>query len=316
MIERQAEKTMTDSPSALRYRELKAPLRTQVELTEKCNNRCVHCYNHYRASPDSRSLSPDITQEVIEELGREDVFAVTFTGGEPLLEFESLLAGIRTCTEWGINSGLNSNLSILGRDEFQELRRIGLNGVLTSLMSCNEELNDRMCQREGVFEKVVEGIKEAKLAGLRVSVNMVVSKDNLHEVYKTGEFCYQELGIDSFSATRVGPSSHNLIWFEDHRLSRKGIRKMLDQLKSLKKKYGMRVDSLEPLPYCTLEDLEEYKLFTRRRCVAGITTCTIGSHGEVRPCSHADLIYGNVFFRIVLRNLARTFRLAQREFDS
>ena len=34
--------------SELLYRCLSAPISVQVELTARCPNRCVHCYNHWR----------------------------------------------------------------------------------------------------------------------------------------------------------------------------------------------------------------------------------------------------------------------------
>ncbi|MFH1706104.1 MAG: SPASM domain-containing protein [Patescibacteria group bacterium] len=69
---------------------------------------------------------------------------------------------------------------------------------------------------------------------------------------------------------------------------------MLDQLLRLRDEAGVEVDSLEPFPHCSLGDLAGYEIFTKRRCVAGITTCTIGTNGDIRPCSHAEVVYGNI----------------------
>ena len=281
--------------SPLKHKTLRAPFSAQVELTERCNNRCAHCYNFYRHSQHFSTLSPERTSSVVKDLGEAGVFSVTFTGGEPLLAVESLLAGLKECDRWDMGASLNSNLTIGTIDEFKELKRSGLSGVLTSLASSRESVHDSLVGRRGAFNDTIEGIKRAKLAGLRVVVNMVVGKGNLSGVYRTGLFCYKELGIDTFSATRVGPSRYNLEWFNKYRLDQAGIRLMLDQLLLLSQEEKIEVDGLEPLPFCGLGDLERYQIFTKRSCSAGITLCTIGAGGEVRPCPHADVAYGNIF---------------------
>jgi radical SAM protein with 4Fe4S-binding SPASM domain len=240
-------------------------------------------------------LSPEETSAVVDILGEVGVFSITFTGGEPLLSMESVLAGLAACEKWGIESSLNSNLTTASIDKLVEFKRKGLQGILTSLMSCEEDLHDELVGRKGAFRQTIEGIKMAKLAGLRVSVNMVVSRKNLHSVYETGMFCRRELGIDSFAATRMGPSSYNLSWFRQYKLSPKELRFMLDQLLKLKGDSGIQVDSLQPLPFCELQDIEKYRIFTKRSCAGGVVMCTIGADGGVRPCSHMDVVYGNIF---------------------
>jgi len=281
--------------SPLKYKTLRAPFSAQIELTEECNNRCAHCYNFYRHSQHFSTLSPEQTSSVVKNLGEAGVFSVTFTGGEPLMQIESLLAGLGECANWDMGVSLNSNLTIGTIDEFKELKRSGLNGVLTSLASSRERVHDSLVGRRGAFSDTIEGIKRAKLAGLRVMVNMVVGRGNLNDVYGTGLFCHRELGIDTFSATRVGPSSYNLEWFNKYRLDQVEIKLMLDQLLRLSQEEEIKVDGLEPLPFCGLGDLERYRIFTKRSCSAGITLCTVGAGGEVRPCPHADVVYGNIF---------------------
>ncbi len=47
-------------------------------------------------------------------------------------------------------------------------------------------------------------------------------------------------------------------------------------------------------PVCLFGNLERYgDLLSKRNCSAGKTGCTIGADGQVRPCGHADEVYGN-----------------------
>lgn len=59
-----------------------------VELTERCNNRCIHCYinlpqNH--AAARHRELDTATVARVLEEAASLGCLSVRFTGGEPLL---------------------------------------------------------------------------------------------------------------------------------------------------------------------------------------------------------------------------------------
>ncbi len=59
-----------------------------LELTERCNNDCIHCCIHRKAN-DAQALAREVTTEQIEGFLRQAVdlgcLQVRFTGGEPLL---------------------------------------------------------------------------------------------------------------------------------------------------------------------------------------------------------------------------------------
>ena len=42
-------------------------------------------------------------------------------------------------------------------------------------------------------------------------------------------------------------------------------------------------------------DGKRFRKFAQWSCAAGVTTCTIGADGGIRPCSFADESYGNIF---------------------
>jgi MoaA/NifB/PqqE/SkfB family radical SAM enzyme len=69
-----------------------APTTANVELTEKCNARCLHCYNPCREeSMGVNSHTIETLKKTIDELKKADVFHLIFTGGEPMSKIEVLL---------------------------------------------------------------------------------------------------------------------------------------------------------------------------------------------------------------------------------
>lgn len=84
----------------LRHR-VSAPLNIRIALTKRCNYNCFFC--HGEGVPDkihARLSIPDL-ENILAQAGKLNLRTVTFTGGEPLLEKEALLYGIKFCENLG-----------------------------------------------------------------------------------------------------------------------------------------------------------------------------------------------------------------------
>lgn len=278
------------------YKRLYAPLVVQVEITTMCPNRCLHCYNSWRNS-DGGSPRMDISSDgvslIIEELIFSKVFHVVLTGGEPLANKDSLFGFLETAATRGLTVGINSSLIGLTRKDAQQLKILGVSSVLTSVMGHTAEIHDRIAQRDGAFSLTISGIKLLQEVGVPVFVNMVVSKENIRFLRPTVSLV-KSLGIKHFSSTRAGCPG-NCSDFTRFSLSLDEFREYLKILHSAGDELGISVGVLESYPLCAVKEIDRYESFIGRRCMAGVTTVTIGATGDVRPCSHLDVSYGNIF---------------------
>jgi radical SAM protein with 4Fe4S-binding SPASM domain len=62
--------------------------RLDIELTERCNNACIHCYINLPAEhalAKSRELTADQWKDILQQAADLGALSVRFTGGEPLL---------------------------------------------------------------------------------------------------------------------------------------------------------------------------------------------------------------------------------------
>lgn len=192
-----------------------------------------------------------------------------------------------------IDVSLNSNAILLEKEMAISLKENGLRSILVSVLADNEEIHDEIACHKGAFKQTIKGIENAVHAGLRASANMVLLKTNFDCVYKTAQLI-KKLGATSFSVTKASPALNNRI-FDDLRPSREQVKESLSVLEKIKKELDLKVDILECYPLCLIGDAERFSYFARRSCSAGVTTCTISPSGDIRPCSHSDMIYGNVF---------------------
>jgi len=124
-------------------------------------------------------------------------------------------------------------------------------------------------------------------------VNMVISQKNKQYLKETATFV-KSLGIRHFNSTRAGCPG-NCADFSELSLSLKDFRDYLAELHAIGEQEQMSVGVLESYPLCAMKEVNRYKAFIGRRCSAAVTTLTIASDGNIRPCSHLDTSYGNIF---------------------
>lgn len=289
------------------YKTLSAPLDVQVEITTLCNEACIHCYNFWRGAtfkettnhPPDTTLEKDKVLAIVDQLVKSQVFRVTFTGGEPFIFKQAVIEGVRSAKKAGLDCSLNSNLTTITRRDAEALKEAGLDSVLTSFHSFDEKTHDAITQRKGSYRRTINGIRVCQEAGLNVAANMVVMQTNQGQVFETGKYA-KELGVKSFSATKAVPclGGNN---FSEIGINKAAFKRMLEDLLLLEKEFGIDVDTLMAYPLCVLRDAKRFWKFAQHSCGAGTTTCTIGSSGDVRPCSFADETYGNIFIDSLLQ---------------
>jgi radical SAM protein with 4Fe4S-binding SPASM domain len=192
-----------------------------------------------------------------------------------------------------MTTGVNSSLIGLTRRDANRLKELSVSMVLVSLMAPTAEAHDMIAQRSGSFAATIYGIRLLQHAGVPVDVNMVISQKNKEYLRET-MWLVKSLGLRHFNATRAGcpGNCHN---FRELALDIVEFREYLETLHVAGNEEKISTGVLESYPLCGMKEVQRYKSFTGRRCLAGVTTLTVAADGTVRPCSHLDVNYGNIF---------------------
>lgn len=274
-------------------RYLSLPLTAQLEVTDFCNHRCIHCYNldsEIKNRP-MRKVDDEIVLKCAQKLVDNHIFSVIVTGGEPLLKKELTKKVICLLKENQIRVSLNSNLTLFDDDfiAFLQEKKVGV------LTSCPSGIPSSFTKLVGVdnYARFEDNVKKLVAAGVRFTVNMVVTKENLHEIRATADKM-KVLGCKSFAATPMGlnveyPRLDLLLTVDE-------VRQVIADLLWIEKELGLRVDVLEALPKCVFPEsvLIERHAFLNRKCQAGRTVVAVSCNGDVRPCAHNPYSYGNL----------------------
>jgi len=280
------------------YRKLKVPMNIQFEITSKCNEKCVHCYNYWRNKSDTSNktlnMSLSLFDKCMDEIIRHKVLHLIFTGGEPFLNFDVLLHGIQRCVANKMSVSCNSNLLNVNDKKIKQLKEVGLKHILTSLNSHNPATNDFMVSHQGAHKKIVRNIQKMIDSGINISTNMIVSKYNLLDVYETAKLSH-ELGVKKIHVTRVVPPSYICGEMrKDFSFDDKKMEAVFNQIDNISSDIPIEVKTLIPYPLCALKDLDKYKNLVGRPCAAGKRAMSIDSEGRGHACWHMTQDFGSI----------------------
>ncbi|MFQ5624059.1 MAG: radical SAM protein [Paracoccaceae bacterium] len=161
-----------------------APYLIALNLTERCNLGCEHCYL------DARVLKEGSTDELdtgelkdvisgIAAVGPEAM--VVLTGGEPLLrrDIEELAAH---ASGLGLMVVVGSNGLLLTPERVERLKRAGVAGVGLSVDSLDPDHHDSFRGRRGAWIKTMASIDACAAAGMAFQIHFSVTDETAHEI--------------------------------------------------------------------------------------------------------------------------------------
>jgi radical SAM protein with 4Fe4S-binding SPASM domain len=132
-----------------------------MELTERCNNNCIHCNINLAADDEDavkRELGTDESKAILEEAATLGFLTVRFTGGEPLLreDFEDVYHFAR---KLGLKVLLATNATLITPGLARLLSRVPpLEKVGISLYGMTRGPYEAVTRSPGSFEPALQGI--------------------------------------------------------------------------------------------------------------------------------------------------------------
>ncbi len=153
-----------------------------IELTERCNNRCIHCYN--RTDDPSAAMRELSTQAILDILGQAcdlGCISVRFTGGEPMLR-EDFLDLYCHARHLGLQVDVTTNGTLITKhiaDTFSKIPPLGK--IEVTLYGSTQASCEAVTQVEGSFERARKGVNNLQDFSVPFEIRGVVLSENVNE---------------------------------------------------------------------------------------------------------------------------------------
>jgi len=159
--------------------------RIDIELTERCNNRCTHCLiNRSEDDTDSqdREMDTRFALDVLKQAADLGCMSVRFTGGEPLLrkDFSELYLAARRL---GMRVLLFTNARLITPEIADLFIRVPPGEVMEiSVYGMNAWSYDAVAGVKGAFEQFRRGVNILLDRGIPFYVKQALLPQNRHEI--------------------------------------------------------------------------------------------------------------------------------------
>ena len=262
-----------------RAAELGVPMGVHLDVTYRCNERCVHCYLDH---DDHGEMTTAEIKDVLEQLAEAGTFFLTLSGGEVLMrrDFFEILEHARRLL---FNVRIKTNGVMIRTQEAQRLRELGVEQIQISIYSHRPEVHDAITKLPGSLKRSVAAIRFLKSQGLKVTIANVLMTANMRD-HAGVQALARELDVTYTLDPTITPKM-------DGDTSVLRLRIPGSELNAVfhnKDLVGNVEEFCAPPPPPGDDIMEGYP------CSAGHTAAYITPYGDVFPCVQFPLPSGNV----------------------
>ncbi len=257
------------------------PLGVQLDLTYRCNERCVHCYLDH---DDHGEMTTAEILDLLEQLAEAGVFFLTLSGGEIFLrpDLFEIIAHARRLT---FCVKLKTNAVMVRKAKAERIAELGVDAVQISVYSHRPAVHDAITKLPGSFRRTIEGARLLKSCGVNVSFANVLMKHN----------------ADDYAGVQALAAAEGVGYNVDATITpmMDGDRSILDlNIDAVARGKLLRdaavVGNVGEFCAPPAGPLAEADALDTLPCSAGHTACYVSPYGDVYPCVQFPLPCGNV----------------------
>ena len=249
---------------------MRAPLTVYMEVTRACNLECHHCL----IKKENVHMPVKDAKIILDQLVKEKVFKVYFTGGEPLLYtgLYELLQHIKGDPIWSL---VQTNGLLVTDARAAQLKKAGVGALDLPLFGITPQTHDSITGLPGSFEKLLSVLDILKAHEVRTFVSYTIVSENMKEFPLFFDWALQK-GITLAHIRRYIP-----------RHPKDTLQPDTQQLMPIISRYARRRNEYDEkgLHY-EIEEAFDFSEQVGARCPAGIQLCHIRAEGTITPCPY------------------------------
>jgi radical SAM protein with 4Fe4S-binding SPASM domain len=255
------------------------PLSVHLDITYRCNERCIHCYLDH---DDHGEMTTSEIFNILEQLSDAGVFFLSLSGGEVLLrrDFFEIVERARKLL---FNVKVKTNGVMIREKQAARLRHLGVEQVQISVYSHRAEVHDAITKLPGSLRRTIRAIRFLKAQGLKVSIANVLMAGNFSD--QPGVMALaDELGVAYTLDPTITPKMDGDRSILALRIPASDLKQVLHNEKLV----GNVEEFCAPPPPPGEDIMDGFP------CSAGHTACYISPYGDVFPCVQFPLPSGNL----------------------
>jgi len=255
------------------------PLSVQLDLTYRCNERCVHCYLDH---DDHGEMTTREIRSLLDQLAEAGVFFLTMSGGEIMLrkDFFDILEHARAllfCVK------LKTNAILIRERQADRIRSLGVDSIQISIYSHRAEIHDAITKVPGSLKRSVDAIRFLRAQGLKVIIANVLMLQNIHD-YPGVKALASDLGVEFTIDPTITPRMDGDRSILSLNINQDSLRKVFRDEALV----GDVEEFCAPPKQADEDDLDVLP------CSAGHSACYVSPYGDVYPCVQFPLPSGNI----------------------
>jgi pyrroloquinoline quinone biosynthesis protein E len=279
---------------------LEPPLALLAELTHRCPLQCPYCSNPLALEKAANEMPTADWLRAIDEAAELGCLQVHFSGGEPTVrrDLEQLVAG---ATAAGLYTNLITSGVALNAERLASLIAAGLEHVQLSFQDSDAEIGERIGGYEGAHARKLATAKLVRDAGLPLTANFVVHRQNMHHLREMLEMA---VAIGAHRAEIANVQYYG--WALKNRAALMPSRDQLEEMTALVATARQRLEGVLVIDYV----VPDYYARRPKSCMGGWGRrfLNISPSGKVLPCHAAESLDGMAFDNVRQRSLVDIWR--------
>ena len=249
--------------------DLGVPLGAHLDVTYRCNERCVHCYlNH----DDRGEMTLAEIQEILQQLAHAGAFFLVISGGEPFVR-KDIFDILGYARKLMFSVKLKTNGLLIREREAQRLCDLGIEGVQISLYSHRSEVHDAITKVRGSFARTLQAVIFLRSHALKVTLANVLMRENSYDYRGVRELA-ERLGANFTIDPTITPHLEGDASVLPHRVPAHDLKTIFSDPAAV----GDVEDFCKPPVPADAGEMESFP------CSAGHTSVYISPYAEVFPC--------------------------------
>lgn len=241
------------------------PLDGKIELTHRCNLKCIHCYVNLDSSNNcvQKELSTSMWKKLIYQLYQSSCLRLLFTGGEILIrkDFPEIY---RYAKELGFIITLYTNATLINKEIISLLKKYPPFLVEISIYGSNQKVYESITGIPGSYKKCKNGVELLIKNKINVKLKTMLIKNNYYDLENLISYAKSmevPFSFDPILTARVDGSNTPFS-------QRIDIEKVIKEDKT-------HIDRWREL---------KLLLDTKAKCAGGISSFLINPYGELTMC--------------------------------